>query len=223
MAMRAAVEVVDADDADGGVDRVVGHLAEDVASVAGLAAVDADVLVAPAAADAGPAAARRRPRRRLDQSRDQRAPVALLQRHLLGGVRHVVGQRDPGVGVARVEEDVRDRDPEGLGDRDAHLLGRALPSQREIDADDGEVDRDHDDAGGAVAEDESGRRQVALDRRDRIAEQPEPRLARAEGRVDRATRDAGEQRASAPVPSSVRRRRQVDHRPGDEARPARSP
>jgi hypothetical protein len=48
---RIAVEVVGADHADRRVDRVVGHLAEDIAPVAGLAPVDADRALAPAAAE----------------------------------------------------------------------------------------------------------------------------------------------------------------------------
>ena len=50
---RVAVEVVDADHADGRVDRMVGHLAEDVVAVAGLAPVDPDRALAPAAPDPG--------------------------------------------------------------------------------------------------------------------------------------------------------------------------
>ena len=48
---RIAVEIVDADHADRGVDRVVGDLAEHVPPVAGLSPVDADRALAPAAAD----------------------------------------------------------------------------------------------------------------------------------------------------------------------------
>ena len=67
---RVAVEVVDADDADGGVDRVVGYFSEHVASVAGLASVDADRALAPAAADPG----RLQTTVRLHRSLDDLAP-----------------------------------------------------------------------------------------------------------------------------------------------------
>src|SRR4029077_3805817 len=49
---RHTVEVVDPDDTDGLVDRMLRHLAEDVAAVAELAPVDADAATAPARADA---------------------------------------------------------------------------------------------------------------------------------------------------------------------------
>ena len=81
---RVAVEVVDADHADGGVDRVVGYLAEDVAAVAALPPVDADRALPPAAADPG----RLQTAVRLDGGLHERLgaanPVAALQDHLLG-------------------------------------------------------------------------------------------------------------------------------------------
>ena len=57
------------------------------------------------------------------------------------------------MGVARVEEDVGDRDAERVGDPYAHLLGGALVPQREVDADERQVDPDHDDLRAPVAED----------------------------------------------------------------------
>ena len=96
--------------------------------------------------------------------------------------------------VARVEEDVGHGHVERLGDRDSHRLGRPLPPQREVDAHDREVDPDHDDLRRPVGEDERRRRQVALDRLHRVAEEPEARLSRAERRIDDPARGAGLQR-----------------------------
>ena len=188
---RVAVEVVEPDHADGGVDRVIGHLAEHVAAVPGLAPVDADRALAPAAAEPGGLQPRVGFTRRLDEARDQGLPEPLLEGELLGRVRHVVREGDAAVRVARVEEDVGDRDAERLGDANPQLLSGPLRAQREVDADDREVDAGDDDLRGAVGEDERGRGEIALDRLDRVAEEPKARLTRSERRVDGPPRSAG--------------------------------
>ena len=191
------------------------------------------------AAVARPRACRRRSRSRPSRSRSGQAgggrplrspprrvrergiPVALLQRHLLRGVRQEVGKRDAGMGVTRVEEHVRDGNAQGLRDPQAHLLRRSPAADRQVDADDREVDADDDDLGGPVLEHQRRRREIALDRLNRVAEQPESRLPRAERRVDkrRATPATSVRVTRA---ASVRRGGQVDHRPRDEpADPAR--
>ena len=188
---RVAVEVVDADHADGWVDRMVGHLSEHVAPVAGLATVDADRALAPAAADPR----RLQPAVRLHRSLDEPAPqVALVprpERHVLVriGHRHELGQRGSAVVVAQVQEHVGDRRVERVGD------GGPQP-QALRHADHAEVDRDQRHLRVPVAEHEDRRRQVALDRLDRGAEQPQACLAGAEQRVDRPPGGPGVERRS---------------------------
>ena len=126
---RLAVEVVDADDTDGRVDRVVGYFAQHVAAVAVLAPIDADGAFAPTAADPRRLQPRIRLHRGLHESAAERVSVALLQRHLLRRVGHVVGQRHARVRVTRVEEHVCDGDAQRLRDPVAELLGGPLATQ----------------------------------------------------------------------------------------------
>ena len=199
---RGAVEVVDADHAHGGVDRMVGHLAEDVAPVAGLAPVDADRALAPAAADPGRLQAAVGFECCLYEPAQQVALVSHAERHVLlrVGHRHELGQRRGAVIVAQVEEYVGDGRAERLGNggSQAAALGHA---------DHAEIGRDQRDLRVAVAEHEDRRRQVALDRLDRRAEQPQARLAGAEQRVDRPAGGSGVERRSHSRPPTDQERR----------------
>ena len=194
-----AVEVVDADHADGGVDRVVGYLAEDVAAVAGLSPVDADRALAPATADPGRLQPAVRLDRRLGEPTLEVGLVACPEGDVLGCVRHrhELGQGGGAVVVAQVEEHVRRRDAErpGYGGAQASALGHAH---------DAEVCCHDRDFRLAVSEDEDRGRQVALDRLDRRSEQAQPGLAGAEERVDRAACDAGVKCRSHRSPSRGR-------------------
>ena len=192
---RVAVEVVDADHADGRVDRVVGYLAQHVAPVAGLAPVDADRALPPTTADPGRLQPTVRLHRGLDEPALQVALVPRPERHVLGrvGHRHELGQRGRAVDVAEVQEDVRDGRAERIGHRRPQAAGLGH-------ADHAEVDPDQRDLAVTVAQHEHRRRQVALDRLDRRPEQPQARHAGPQLRVDRPACGSGVERRSHACP-----------------------
>ena len=86
---------------------------------------------------------------------------------------------------------MRDGYRERSSDPGAQLLTRPTVAEREIDADEREIDPDHDNPRDAVREHHGGGGEVALDRLHGIAEEPEARLPRAEWRIDRAASGAG--------------------------------
>ena len=145
---------------------MVGYFSEHVAPVAGLASVDADRALAPAAADPGRLQTTFGLHRSLDEPAPQVALVPRPEAHVLVrvGHRHELGKRRRAVDVAEVQEDVRDGRAQrlGYGGPQAAPLGHADHAQ---------VDRDHGDLRVAVAQNQDRPCQVALDRLDRRAEQ----------------------------------------------------
>ena len=88
--------------------------------------------------------------------------------------------------VADVEEDVRRRHAERRRDGVPQGIGLAHGQQPEVRGDQRELRI-------AVRKHQRRRRQIALDRLDRVAEEPDATLPGAERGVDRAPGSAGEQ------------------------------
>ena len=149
------------------------------------------------------------------------ALVALAEGGFLGRVRHRHELRERGraVVVAQVQEHVRDR-----GARAPSRRPRAAAPPPPCSSRRGRSPRQHD-LRLACGQHERRRGQVALDRLDRVAEEPEPRLAGAERWVDDAARGAcaegrahGVSMRSRSSPPRCRRRSRRGRSPGSGRR-----